>query len=96
MPLGQYAAYLQLNNQLKRSMFYIVATDDFRRCRPDDIIYYTTLSWGENFAIDGYLSPFIGLWGPDMIFMILGIYLIIKGGNSFPNLNFIKKIIVSN
>ena len=43
IPLGQYAAYLQLNNQLKRSMFYIVATDDFRRCRPDDIIYYTTL-----------------------------------------------------
>ncbi len=57
------------------------------------IIYYTTLSWGENFAIDGYISPFLGLWGPDIMFMIFGVYLIAKGGNCFPNLNFIKKII---
>ena len=43
IPLGQYAAFLQLNNLLKRSIFYIVATEDFRRVRPDDIIHYTTL-----------------------------------------------------
>ncbi len=57
------------------------------------IVYYMMLSWGENFAIDGYLSPFIGLWGPDLIFLIIGIYLIAKGGGSkIINLDFMKKI----
>lgn len=38
------------------------------------IVYFTTFSWGENFAIDGYLSPFLGLWGPNIFFLIIGLF----------------------
>jgi len=59
------------------------------------VIYYLALTAGENFAIQGHISPFLGLWLPDIVFLVLGLYLIRKGiGKKIFNLriSFIKNL----
>lgn len=43
------------------------------------IVYYTLFSWGENFALDGYLSPWFGLWASNVLFFAIGLTIIIRG-----------------
>ena len=53
------------------------------------IVYFTAFSWGENFSIDGYISPFLGLWGPNIFFLTIGIIFLLN--NKFKELNIFAK-----
>jgi len=53
------------------------------------IVYFTLFSWGENFSIDGYISPFVGLWGPNILFLIIGLFFLLN--NKFKELTIFSK-----
>jgi LPS export ABC transporter permease LptF/LPS export ABC transporter permease LptG len=42
------------------------------------LVYYILITAGEQLAMDGKISPFVGMWGPNIFFAILGIYLFIR------------------
>ncbi len=42
------------------------------------LVYYILITAGEQLAKDGKISPFVGMWGPNIIFAIIGIYLFIR------------------
>ncbi len=42
------------------------------------LVYYILITAGEQLAMDGKISPFLGMWGANIIFAIFGIYLFVK------------------
>jgi LPS export ABC transporter permease LptF/LPS export ABC transporter permease LptG len=42
------------------------------------LVYYILITAGEQLAMDGRITPFIGMWGPNIIFAACGIYLFIR------------------
>jgi LPS export ABC transporter permease LptF/LPS export ABC transporter permease LptG len=42
------------------------------------LVYYVLITAGEQFAMDGKIPPFIGMWGPNILFSILGVFLFIR------------------
>jgi LPS export ABC transporter permease LptF/LPS export ABC transporter permease LptG len=42
------------------------------------LLYYILITAGEQLAMDGKIPPFVGMWGPNIIFAICGIYLFIR------------------
>jgi LPS export ABC transporter permease LptG/LPS export ABC transporter permease LptF len=38
------------------------------------LIYYILITAGEQIAMEGRISPFIGMWGPNILFLIAGMY----------------------
>ncbi|MGD8537140.1 MAG: LPS export ABC transporter permease LptF [Candidatus Aminicenantes bacterium] len=42
------------------------------------LVYYVLITAGEQLAMDGKIPPFIGMWGPNIIFAVIGIYLFIR------------------
>jgi len=39
------------------------------------LVYYVLITAGEKNAIEGHLSPFLGMWGPNILFFLAGLYL---------------------
>jgi LPS export ABC transporter permease LptF/LPS export ABC transporter permease LptG len=39
------------------------------------LIYYILITAGEKYAMEGGLSPFLGMWGPNILFLLVGAYL---------------------
>jgi LPS export ABC transporter permease LptF/LPS export ABC transporter permease LptG len=39
------------------------------------LIYYILITAGEKMAMDGKVSPFMGMWGPNIILLVAGLYL---------------------
>lgn len=48
------------------------------------LVYYISLTGGESLGDRGIISPFIAMWGPNLIFIAMGIYLIVKTANESP------------
>jgi LPS export ABC transporter permease LptF/LPS export ABC transporter permease LptG len=42
------------------------------------LLYYILITAGEQLAMDGEISPSLGMWGPNIFFAALGMYLFIK------------------
>ncbi len=43
-------------------------------------IYWAGLIGGENLADEGKVSPFVAMWTPDLLFTVLGLYLVSRMG----------------
>ena len=42
------------------------------------LVYYILITTGEEMAMDGKLSPFLGIWGPNILLLLIGFYLFLK------------------
>ncbi len=42
------------------------------------LIYYVLITAGENLAMDGRLSPWLGMWGPNLLLALCGLYIFIS------------------
>jgi LPS export ABC transporter permease LptG/LPS export ABC transporter permease LptF len=42
------------------------------------LVYYILITTGEEMALDGKLSPVLGIWGPNILLFFIGIYLFLK------------------
>jgi LPS export ABC transporter permease LptG len=42
------------------------------------LVYYVLITTGEEMALDGKLSPMLGIWGPNILFLLIGFYLFLK------------------
>jgi LPS export ABC transporter permease LptF/LPS export ABC transporter permease LptG len=38
------------------------------------MLYYILITAGEQMAVEGRMSPLIGMWGPNVLFLLLGLY----------------------
>ncbi|MBN1222945.1 MAG: LptF/LptG family permease, partial [Candidatus Aminicenantes bacterium] len=42
------------------------------------LVYYILITAGEQLAMDGKISPLVGMWGPNIFFALVGLYLFVK------------------
>lgn len=42
------------------------------------LVYYVLITTGEEMAINGRLSPLLGIWGPNILLLLIGFYLFLK------------------
>lgn len=42
------------------------------------LVYYVMITAGEKNAMEGRLSPFLGMWGPNILFLAAGLYLFFR------------------
>jgi LPS export ABC transporter permease LptG len=42
------------------------------------LVYYVLITAGEKNAMEGRISPFLGMWGPNVLFLLAGLYLFIR------------------
>jgi len=42
------------------------------------LLYYILITAGEKLAMDGKVSPFLGMWGPNILLLLAGAYLFLK------------------
>ena len=42
------------------------------------LLYYILITAGEKLAMDGKVPPFMGMWGPNMLLILAGLYLFVK------------------
>ena len=42
------------------------------------LVYYVCITAGEKFALEGRISPFLGMWGANILLSVLGLYLFRK------------------
>ena len=48
------------------------------------LLYYILITAGEKMAMDGRLSPFLGIWGANILFALAGIYLFSRSVKEVP------------
>ncbi len=56
------------------------------------VVYYILITAGEEIARDGKISPFLGMWGPNILFIVLSVYLFIRTNRESPFLLFLRKL----
>ncbi|OGD25136.1 MAG: LPS export ABC transporter permease LptF [Candidatus Aminicenantes bacterium RBG_13_63_10] len=44
------------------------------------VVYYILITAGEELARDGRISPFLGMWGPNFVFILLSVVLFLRSG----------------
>jgi len=54
------------------------------------VVYYILITAGEEIARDGRISPFLGMWGPNLIFILVSLVLFIRSNKESPILAFLK------
>ena len=42
------------------------------------LLYYVLITAGEKMAMDGRVTPFLGMWGPNILLLAAGLYLFVK------------------
>ena len=42
------------------------------------LVYYILITAGEQIAMEGRISSFIGMWGPNILFLVIGLYFFIQ------------------
>lgn len=42
------------------------------------LVYYIMITAGEQIAMEGRISPFLGMWGPNILFLVVGLYFFIQ------------------
>jgi LPS export ABC transporter permease LptG/LPS export ABC transporter permease LptF len=48
------------------------------------LVYYILITAGEKMAMDGQISPFLGMWGPNLLFILAGAYLFVRTARETP------------
>ncbi len=48
------------------------------------LVYYVLITAGEKMAMEERLSPFLGMWGPNIVFLLLGGYLFVRATKESP------------
>lgn len=48
------------------------------------LVYYVLITAGEKMAMDGRLAPWLGMWGPDLLFLVLAAYLFARSTKESP------------
>ncbi len=48
------------------------------------LIYYILITAGEKMGMDGRLSPFLAMWGPNLLFLLAGFYLFARSSKEGP------------
>ncbi len=54
------------------------------------VVYYILITAGEEIARDGRISPFLGMWGPNLIFILVSVALFIRSNKESSILAFFK------
>ncbi len=57
------------------------------------LIYYVLITAGEKFAMDGRISPWVGMWGPNICLALAGLYLFIKSLREAPLLSSFARLL---
>jgi LPS export ABC transporter permease LptG len=52
------------------------------------LIYYILITAGEKAAMEGRMSPFLGMWGADILFLLAGAYLFARSSKESPLVRF--------
>jgi LPS export ABC transporter permease LptG len=52
------------------------------------LLYYILITAGEKNAMEGHLSPFLGMWGPNFLFLLVGLYLFARTARESPVFDF--------
>jgi len=53
------------------------------------LVYYILITAGEELARDGRISPFLGMWGPNILFILVSLALFIRTNRESPVLAFL-------
>ncbi len=48
------------------------------------LVYYILITAGEKLAMDGLILPFLGMWGPNLIFLAAAAYLFARSSKEYP------------
>jgi len=56
------------------------------------VVYYILITAGEELARDGRISPFLGMWGPNMLFTLLSVFLFARSNRESPFLAFLGRL----
>jgi LPS export ABC transporter permease LptF/LPS export ABC transporter permease LptG len=51
------------------------------------LVYYILITAGEKMAMEGRASPAVGMWGPNLIFLLAGAALFLRASREFPLLS---------
>jgi len=52
------------------------------------LIYYILITAGEQTAMEGRISPFLGMWGPNILFFVVGLVFFIQSVKESPFISF--------
>jgi LPS export ABC transporter permease LptG len=55
------------------------------------LVYYVLITAGEKNAMEGHISPFLGLWGPNFLFLLAGLYLFARTSRESPLFEFFSR-----
>ncbi len=48
------------------------------------LVYYVLITAGEKNAMEGHISPFLGMWGPNIMYLAAGLYLFFRSSRESP------------
>jgi LPS export ABC transporter permease LptF/LPS export ABC transporter permease LptG len=51
------------------------------------LVYYILITAGEQMAMDGRIPPFLGMWGPNIFFLLVGLYIFFQSVRESPFLS---------
>lgn len=57
------------------------------------LIYYILITAGEKSAMEGRISPFLGMWGANILFLLAGIYLFARSSKESPLLGLSSRLV---
>ena len=55
------------------------------------LVYYVLITAGEKNAMEGHISPFLGMWGPNILFLLAGLYLFARTARESPLFTFFSR-----
>ena len=55
------------------------------------LAYYILITAGEKNAMEGRISPFLGMWGPNILFLLAGLYLFARTSREAPLFAFLSR-----
>ena len=55
------------------------------------LLYYILITAGEKNAMEGHISPFLGMWGPNILFTFAGLYLFVRASRESRLLAFFSR-----
>ncbi len=57
------------------------------------LVYYILITGGEKMALDGRVSPLVGMWGPNFLLFLVGAYLFLKSIKETPLFSTIGRLL---
>ena len=56
------------------------------------VVYYVLITAGEEIARDGRISPFLGMWGPNLLFIALSVFLFLRSNRESGVLAWVRRL----